>query len=287
MTTRLTWLGHATVLIDFSGTRLLTDPVLRGRVAHLVRHGPVPHVPAGLDAVLLSHLHRDHADLPTLRRIAPHVPVIGPRGTRAAMEPARCADVHEVVVGDVVDVAPGVRVRAVPARHDGRRNPLVGTRSDALGFVVEGAVRVYFAGDTELFDGMERIGAEALDVALLPVWGWGPRIGPGHLDPEGAARAAARLRPRIAVPIHWGTFLPVGLRRRHGHLLQTPGPAFAERMAALAPEVRAVVLAPGAALDVHPADPHPEQVMTSAAAERSICPEPHDRRKGQTSWPPQ
>jgi L-ascorbate metabolism protein UlaG (beta-lactamase superfamily) len=286
MATRLTWLGHATVLIDFSGTRLLTDPVLRGHVAQLVRHGRVPPVPAGLDAVLLSHLHRDHADLPTLRRIAPHVPVIGPRGTRAAVGRARCADVREVVVGAVVDVAPGVRVRAVPARHDGRRNPLIGARSDALGFVVEGTARIYFAGDTDLFDGMAGIGAEALDVALLPVWGWGPRVGPGHLDPERAARAAARLRPRIAVPIHWGTFLPVGARRRHGRLLQTPGPAFAERVAALAPEVRAAVLAPGEALDLPAPDVHPDQVMTSAAAEPRICPEPHDRRKGRTPWPP-
>jgi L-ascorbate metabolism protein UlaG (beta-lactamase superfamily) len=125
-----------------------------------------------------------------------------------------------------------------------------GVEHQALGFVVEGGARVYFAGDTDLFDGMARIGADALDVALLPVWGWGLRIGPGHLDPERAARAAARLRPRIAVPIHWGTFLPVGLRRRHGHLLRTPGRAFAEQMATWAPEVRAAVLAPGESLEL-------------------------------------
>jgi L-ascorbate metabolism protein UlaG (beta-lactamase superfamily) len=250
MVTRLTWLGHATVLLDFGGTRLLTDPVLRGRVGHLLRRGMVPPVPAGLDAVLLSHLHRDHADLPTVRRIDPQVPVIGPRGTRAALGRTRRADVREVAVGDVVEVASGVRVRAVPARHDARRSLVGGVEHDALGFLVDGGPRVYFAGDTDLFDGMARIGAEALDVALLPVWGWGPRIGPGHLDPERAARAAARLRPRVAVPIHWGTFLPVGSRRRHGHLLHTPGRDFAEHMAALAPEVRAAVLAPGESLEI-------------------------------------
>ena len=69
MATRLTWLGHATVLMDFSGTRVLTDPVLRGRLAHLLRAGPAPPMPADLDAVLLSHLHHDHADVPTLKRI--------------------------------------------------------------------------------------------------------------------------------------------------------------------------------------------------------------------------
>jgi L-ascorbate metabolism protein UlaG (beta-lactamase superfamily) len=252
--TRVTWLGHATVLVELSGARLLTDPVLRGRVAHLVRHGPVPPLPTGLDAVLLSHLHRDHADLPTLRRIEPDVPIVGPRGTAAALSRVRdSGTVHEVVVGDAVEVAPHVRVRAVPARHDGRRHP-VGSRTgaEALGFVVEAGLRVYFAGDTDLFDGMPRIRGDGLDVALLPVWGWGPGVGPGHLDPDQAAQAVVRLRPRVAIPIHWGTFLPAGLGRRYGRLLTEPGPAFAQRVAALAPEVRTVVLAPGAAFDLVP-----------------------------------
>jgi L-ascorbate metabolism protein UlaG (beta-lactamase superfamily) len=252
MVPRLTWLGHSTVLIDLPGARLLTDPVLRRRVGHLVRHGPVPHLPAGLDAVLLSHLHRDHADVPTLRRIEADVPVIGPRGTAAVLRGARPGAVREVTVGDVVEVAADVRVRAVPARHGGCRRMLCGSTSDALGFVVEGRLRLYFAGDTDLFDGMARIGAGGLDVALLPVWGWGRSIGPGHLDPERAARAAARLRPRVAVPIHWGTFLPAGLHGRYGHLLRTPGREFAGRVAAVAPQVRAAVLAPGEALDLHP-----------------------------------
>lgn len=253
MPTRLTWLGHATVLIDFSGLRVLTDPVLRRRVAHLVRAGMVPPMPADLDAVLLSHLHRDHADVPTLRRIDPHVTMIGPRGTAALMRRAGRADVLEVTVGDIVELSSGVRVRAVPARHDGRRALIGGSRSEALGFVIDGdGPSVYFAGDTDLFDGMEHIGSDGLDVALLPVWGWGARIGPGHLDPERAARAAARLRPRVAVPIHWGTYLPAGMRRRLGHLLRTPGPAFAAHAAELAAEVRTVVLAPGESLDLDP-----------------------------------
>lgn len=212
-------------------------------------------MPAGIDAVLLSHLHRDHADVPTLRRVEQHVPVIGPRGTRAALRRARRADVREVTVGDIVDIAPGLRVRAVPARHDSRRGIVGGAESEALGFVVEGGgARVYFAGDTDLFDGMTRIGDAALDVALLPVSGWGPSIGVGHMDPERAARAAALLRPRVAVPVHWATFLPAGLRRSHGHLLDRPGRAFAERVAELAPEVRTAVLAPGESLDLDPVE---------------------------------
>jgi L-ascorbate metabolism protein UlaG (beta-lactamase superfamily) len=158
--------------------------------------------------------------------------------------------VREVTVGDVIEIAPGAHVRAVPARHDGRRSLVGGAPAEALGFVIDAGTRIYFAGDTDLFDGMERIGADGLDVALLPVWGWGPRIGAGHLTPERAARAAARLQPLLAVPIHWGTYLPAGLRRRHGGLLRTPGPAFAAHVSELAPDVRTAVPALGDVLDV-------------------------------------
>jgi L-ascorbate metabolism protein UlaG (beta-lactamase superfamily) len=249
---RLVWLGHATVLVELAGTRILTDPVLRSRVAHLRRHAPAvtPAVPAPLDAVLLSHLHYDHADIPTLRRVHEVVPVIGPRGTRRALAAtAGLEDVREVVVGEQVEIGLGVSVRAVPARHDGRRRPL-SADADALGFVIEGdGLRIYFAGDTDLYDGMEHVGDGGLDLALLPVWGWGPKLGPGHLDPERAAQAAALLAPRRAVPIHWGTFLPITSSGRHRHLLVDPPHTFAARAAELAPDVAVTILAPGASLE--------------------------------------
>jgi L-ascorbate metabolism protein UlaG (beta-lactamase superfamily) len=246
MVARIVWLGHATVLVELDGVRVLTDPMLRGRLAHLRRHGPVPALPAALDAVLISHLHRDHADAPTLRRVPADVPVIGPRGTAAAL---RHGAAHALEVGGRVDLTAGVAVQVVPARHQTRRN-LLGATTDALGFLVEGSRRVYFAGDTDLFSGMAHIGAAGLDVALLPVWGWGTSLGPGHLDPDRAARAVALLRPRIAVPIHWGTYLPLGMGRRHRHLLRQPGRDFAAAVAREAPDVRTVVLAPGEALDL-------------------------------------
>jgi L-ascorbate metabolism protein UlaG (beta-lactamase superfamily) len=250
---RLVWLGHATVLVELAGTRILTDPVLRSRVAHLRRHAPArtPSLPAPLDAVLVSHLHYDHADVPTLRRVHEVVPIIGPRGTRRWLaSTAGLQDVREVGVGDAVDVGLGVHVRAVPARHDGRRRPL-GPPADALGFVIEGdGRRIYFPGDTDLFDGMAKVADGGLDVALLPVWGWGPRLGPGHLDPERAAQAAALLRPRRVVPIHWGTFLPATQRRHRRALLTDPPRAFAARVAELAPDVAVTILEPGQGLEL-------------------------------------
>ena len=102
---------------------------------------------------------------------------------------------------------------------------------------------MYFAGDTDLFDGMRDL--PGVDVALLPVWGWGPTLGEGHLDPDRAAEAAALMRPRVAVPIHWGTFYPVGLKRWRPAPLHEPPERFAARVAALAPGVEVRVLAPG------------------------------------------
>ena len=109
--------------------------------------------------------------------------------------------------------------------------------------MLEAGPRVYFAGDTEVFDSMAGLGAP--DVALLPVWGWGPSLGPGHMDPEQAAEAAALIGPAVAVPIHWGTYLPFGLERRHGHLLRDPPHRFAGEVARLAPDTRVEILRPG------------------------------------------
>jgi L-ascorbate metabolism protein UlaG (beta-lactamase superfamily) len=113
----------------------------------------------------------------------------------------------------------------------------------SLGYVVEAASRVYFAGDTDVYDSMATLAP--LDVALLPVWGWGPRVGEGHLNPRTAAEALRLLRPRVAVPIHWGTFRPVYLRGR------PPADApreFARHAADLAPEVEVRILQPGETL---------------------------------------
>jgi L-ascorbate metabolism protein UlaG (beta-lactamase superfamily) len=236
----LTYVGHATTLIEVDGTRLLTDPVLGAGVLHIRRLGPVPAIPPRLDAILVSHAHYDHLDLPSLRRLPADVPVIAPHGL-ASLVKQRGG--HEII-----GVAPGERVRvgnvdvvATTAVHDGTR--LRFTKDlGAVGFVVEGTARVYFAGDTDVFDGMRGL-APDLDVALIPVWGWGPDVGEGHLDPEGAAKAAALIAPKVAVPIHWGTLAsPRVWWRDDPHM---PAREF-ERLAAVhAPGVAVRILAPG------------------------------------------
>jgi L-ascorbate metabolism protein UlaG (beta-lactamase superfamily) len=243
---RITYVGHATVLVELGGVRVLTDPILRDRVLHLRRTAPSPppDVVHGLDAVLVSHTHWDHLDLRSLDRVDRHVQLVVPRGAGSLLRRRGFVDVAEVEPGQRVRVG-AVEVEATYAEHESGRG-LLGARGPALGFVVSGSRRVYFAGDTDLFDGMRGL-ADALDVALLPVWGWGPRLPAGHLDPARAAEALTLLRPRLAIPIHWGTLRPVFPRVDSQ---RRPAEEFRELAAGLAPETEVKVLRPGETLEL-------------------------------------
>ena len=246
---RVTYGGHATTLLEVGGQRLLTDPLLRSRLLHLRRVAPPLDRSRldNLDAVLISHDHLDHLDIPSLRQLPRGAPLVAPVGAGRTLRRLGRREVHELAVGDGLEFG-SVRVQAVPAVHGGGRWPWWPT-GEAIGYVVEGRCRAYFAGDTELFDGMRDF-ASGLDLALIPIWGWGPKVGAGHLRPPEAARALALLRPRYVVPIHWGTLYPIGLRRIRPEPLTEPATAFAREARELAPEVDVRVLAPGATLDV-------------------------------------
>jgi L-ascorbate metabolism protein UlaG (beta-lactamase superfamily) len=250
---RITYVGHATVLLELGGMRLLTDPVLGRRILGFIRRHaaePDPEVGEGIDGVLISHLHHDHLDFPTLRRIGRDVPVFVPAGAGRTLRRHGFSEVTEVGAAETVKLG-GVNITATPAIHNARRYKF-GPRVAAAGYVVDGERRVYFAGDTDLFQGMAAIGGD-LDAALLPIAGWGPSVGTGHLDWRRAAEAAAMLRPRVAIPIHWGTMLRFDLGRRASEILEQPPRRFAAQVAERAPGVRAVVLEPGESFDFSPA----------------------------------
>lgn len=240
----ITYIGHATLLIEMDGLRLLTDPILRHQVWHLRRQQTMINELwyQKLDGVLISHLHWDHLDLPSLRRLDRDTLLIVPQGAAALLRGEGFRRIKELQPGHTTRLK-GATITATYAHHQGTR--WFGPTADCLGFVIEGSHILYFAGDTDLFPEMADL-TNTLDVALLPVWGWGPTLGDGHLDPFRAAQALQLLEPRLAVPIHWGTFFPLGLQWMWPHLLVEPPHTFAEHAAQLAPGVAVEIILPGA-----------------------------------------
>ena len=245
---RLTFLGHSTVLVDLDGVRVLTDPMLGHMAGAIRRQWPAASQTALADlaAVFISHGHWDHLDMSSLRGLPGAPALIVPVGLGRLVAKAAPGIVHEVRAGDRLQVG-DLTLEAVHAEHGHRRSLF--TTSEALGVLITGSTGVYFAGDTELFPAMTDL-AGRVDVALLPVGGWGPRLGAGHMNPGRAAEAAGRIAPAVAIPIHWGTLYPLGLRRLASSRFERPGPAFRTAVAARAPGVEVRILQPGESMEL-------------------------------------
>jgi L-ascorbate metabolism protein UlaG (beta-lactamase superfamily) len=237
----LGFMGHATVLLDVAGTRILTDPFLRARLGPLERHGPVPDPGAlgDIDVVLISHGHPDHFDRESLSAIAGRAVVVVPRGLGAAARRWTGGEVVEMIVGERQRFG-DVSIEAVPARHWVTPGS---TRARPQGYVMDAGPRIWFAGDTGPLPRDLRPSGE-IDVALLPVWTWGPHRGPGHLGPRSAAVLLGEVGARVAIPIHWGTLYPRRLHRLWSAPLTEPGDRFAAHAARLAPQADVRVLRP-------------------------------------------
>jgi L-ascorbate metabolism protein UlaG (beta-lactamase superfamily) len=251
----LRFVGHSTVRLELAGHAVLTDPVLTDRVSALrrVTRSASAADRADVDLVLLSHLHGDHVHLPSLRLLHPHVRVVVPRGAGAWLRSKGVRQVTELAPGETIEHG-DLLVTGVPAKHSGHRwgpRSTRGPQAEAMGHLIEGADRrVYAAGDTDLFPEMAELAG--VDVALLPVWGWGPTLGPGHLNPVRAAEAVDLIRPGVAVPVHWGTLALAGLPQapgRHGarmrRLLTDPPHEFAAAVKDRGAATKVLVTPPG------------------------------------------
>lgn len=209
----ITYIGHATVLLRLNGVTVLTDPVFSeyvGIYRRYVQPGmAIADLPV-LDVILLSHGHWDHLDRPTLRQLDKAAAVVVPAGLDEALRALGFPDVRGLRPWERTTVR-GLEITAVPAKHWGTRG----------GYLIRNGAVVYFAGDTGLFDGMRAIGdSQPIDLALLPIGAYHPHLWfiPGvsramrrvHMAPEDLPAAAAMLRAKLIVPIHWGTFKLTG-----------------------------------------------------------------------------
>lgn len=215
----VTWIGHAAFYVRLDGAAFLTDPVYSERASPLSFAGPKRLVPPGvpldaiprLDFALLSHDHYDHMDLPTVRRLAERgVPFVVPRGVGGLVRKAGGRVAAELGWWQDARIA-GVTVTCVPARHFSGRVLTDRNRRLWAGFVVAAdSRRFYHAGDTALFAGFADIGHRVgpIDLACLPIGAYEPRavMGPIHLNPEEAVRAAVDLGARGVIAMHFGTF---------------------------------------------------------------------------------
>jgi len=221
----LTWIGHASFLVQLGGASALVDPVLSPRIAGFVPRNVAPGLAWSalpkIDLVLVTHNHMDHMDGPTLRKLGPDPVFVVPRGLGYWFERAGLPRVLEMDWWQQEEVA-GMRVTFVPAEHWSRRGLNDVNTSWWGGYVLEGGgVRVYHSGDTAWFDGFQRIGERCgpIDAAMLPIGAYEPRwfMQGQHMNPEDAVRAFQALGATRFVAMHWGTF-----KLTDEHLLEPP-----------------------------------------------------------------
>lgn len=211
---KITFLGHSTVMIEDGTTVLLTDPIFSRHLLGLNRHTPFPCDPASLPdptAVLVSHAHYDHLDLPTFKYFSGKTVIVLPVGLGKWMGKFSPNPMVELMPGDSEEISADLRVTAFPVAHTGWR--LSGLRfRNCNGYLIKiGGKTIFFPGDTGYDDfrpALNLARAERIDVALLPIGAYRPEwmMRKRHLNPPEALQVFEEINARVMIPIHWGTF---------------------------------------------------------------------------------
>jgi L-ascorbate metabolism protein UlaG (beta-lactamase superfamily) len=215
---RVTFINHSTVLVQYAGVNILTDPIWSERPSPVTFAGPRRHRAPGvrfedlppIDIVLLSHNHYDHLDLETLRRLAGRPQFVVPAGVAGLLRALQIGTVHELDWGDSAPIGRSV-IHGVPAAHFSGRGLFDINRTLWCGYVIQASEQViYFAGDTGFGEHFARIREQfgAPRLALLPIGAYEPRwfMSPVHMGPDEAVRAHRILGAQTSIAIHHGTF---------------------------------------------------------------------------------
>lgn len=206
----LTWIGHASFLLQIEGMNVLIDPnwsMWLKVIKRLKRPGLNIESLPSIDVVLVTHAHFDHLDRRTLRRVAADQPIVVPTGVGNLVHDLGFNIVHELAEWEQVDLGP-LRVSLTPCHHWGARM-LHDSHRGFGGFVIEADGRsIFHCGDSAYFPGFEEIGKRfPIEIALLPIGAYDAPSGREvHMNPEEAVRAFLELRAQKLVPMHYGTF---------------------------------------------------------------------------------
>ena len=220
------WIGHATVLINFFGVKIITDPVFSMKIGinllGLVTLGPTRLVEPALsiedlppiDLILLSHAHMDHMDFPSLRKFNKNTPVIMAKNTSDILTARGWRDVHELDWGETITIK-GVSFEALRVRHFGWRFPWEKDRSRGEwtgrsfnGYLISKNGRnIVFGGDTAYQEFFKNLAERniPIDLAILPIGAYDPWIYV-HANPEQAVEMANHMKAKAILPVHWNTF---------------------------------------------------------------------------------
>ena len=217
----VTWIGHATLLVQMEHVTFLTDPTWSNRPSPVPLLGPSRYVEPGLeiddlppiDFVVISHNHYDHLDLPTLRTLAernPETQFYVPLGNASLLQEQGIDKVEELDWGQTA-LYKGVTIHCLPSQHWSKRSLTDDHKALWSSWAVTGSDRrFFFAGDTGYFSGFEAIGSRLgpFDLVALPIGAYAPRamMRESHMNPEEALLAAIDLQASRAVAIHFGTF---------------------------------------------------------------------------------
>jgi len=220
----ITWIGHATFLIQMGGINILTDPHFTERASPISWTGPKRYTPPGIsleelpsiDFVILSHNHYDHLDLTTIQQLqakqSKNPPVFFvPLGLKSWFKNIGIENVNELDWWDQ-DTFENFTIHSVPLQHFSSRTPWDRNETLWSGWVIEyDQRRIFFAGDTGYSKDFEDIGKRfgPIDLSLLPIGAYEPRrfMKPIHVNPEEAVKIHQDVQSRYSIGMHWGTFL--------------------------------------------------------------------------------